>query len=407
MTEAQEALLEALGDDPDLKRLDDLIREFNLFDVLQIGHLELQHSWLVSWLLDPYGSHGLRDAFLRDFLAQATAAAGERDISVPLPSDGVDWQFTDIEIARERHYIDILVLSEADTLACIIENKIFSSEIPGQLRWYLETVRSTYPRLRPFPIFLTPDGRKPYTERDQSAYVPFGYAQVADIIDTKLQTHASDIGAPVRSFLEQYTRLLRRFILNTPSDIDDLALQVYNRHREAIERVIAAKSRASAFDWSLVDDAVEVHAPLLRPDFHDKSYRRFYAPELEEIPELREGEHWTDSSRKLLFEFRNWGTLWLDLVVGPCQPRTRQRLHDIGKARGEPFRAPRSRRNYQYIYRRPILHQREGVRLNVEKARPEIERALGEFFAHDFWPIINGIRAEFGLEPASPEGAQP
>lgn len=406
MTETQAAALRALSSDPDLKRLEDLLSEFNLFDVLQIGHMELQHSWLISWLLDPSGSHGLGDTFLRDFLAQATAAAEERGISVPSPSDGVDWRFTDIEIARERHYIDILVISEAESLACIIENKIFSNEIPGQLRWYLETVRATYPKLRPFPIFLTPDGRKPLTERDQADYVPLGYAQVANIIDTMLQTHASDIGAPARSFLEQYTRLLRRFILNTPSDIDDLALQVYNRHREAIERVIAAKSRAFAFNWSLVDDAVQAHAPLLEPDVHSKSYRRFYVPALEEIPELREGDYWTGSGRELLFEFRNYDTLWLDLVVGPCRERTRQRLHKIGRER-EPFHAPRSKRNYQYIYRRPILHKQEGVQLNAENAKPEIERALAEFFAHDFWRLVNGIRIEFELEPVSPEATHP
>ncbi|MYD95164.1 MAG: hypothetical protein F4Y02_16100, partial [Chloroflexi bacterium] len=183
MTEVQEASLRALSADPALERLDDLIGEFNLFDVLQIGHLELQHSWLVAWLLDPSGSHRLRDAFLQAFLAQAHAVARERGIEVPTPGDGVAWRSADVEVARERHYIDVLVLSESESLACIIENKIFSNEIPGQLRWYLETVRATYPRLRPFPIFLTPDGRKPLTERDRAAYVPLGYTHVADIID--------------------------------------------------------------------------------------------------------------------------------------------------------------------------------------------------------------------------------
>ena len=147
-----EAALRALSDDPDQKGLEDLLGEFNLFDVLQIGHFELQHSWHIAWLLDPGESHGLSDAFLRDFLSQATAAAEERSISVPSPRDGVEWRFADIEIARERHYIDILVLSEADALACIIENKIFSDEIPGQLRRYLETAKSTYTVSDRFPF---------------------------------------------------------------------------------------------------------------------------------------------------------------------------------------------------------------------------------------------------------------
>lgn len=405
MTDKEEMGIRALSADPNLKRLEDLLGEFNLFVLLQIWQKELQHSWLIAWLLDPSGSHGLGDAFLRAFLAQATAAAEELGISVPSPSDGAQWRFADIEVARERHYIDILVLSESESLACIIENKIFSDEIPDQLRSYLDTVRATYPQLSPFPIFLTPDARRPLTERDQANYISLGYAQVADIIDTLLHTHGSDVGAPVRSFLEQYVRLLRRHIVKTPSDIDELAMEVYTKHREAIERIIAAKSRA--FDWSLVDDAVQAHAPLLKPDNHSRSYRRFFAPALDEIPDLWEGDYWTGSGRELLFEFRNYETLWLDLVVGPCGDDTRKRLHNIGRERGQPFRSPSSKQKFQYIYRRPILQKREGAWFDAENARPEIERALGEFFEHDFWPLVNAIREEFGLPLASREAIQP
>ena len=39
--------------DEDLEHLEDLLAEFNLFDVLKIERRELQHSALLAWLLDP------------------------------------------------------------------------------------------------------------------------------------------------------------------------------------------------------------------------------------------------------------------------------------------------------------------------------------------------------------------
>ena len=240
MTGPEDASLRALRRDPDLKRLEELLGEFNLFDVLNIWHLESQHSWVIAWLLDPRGSHGLNDYFLRAFLTQAASTAQYRGAPVPSPDDVAGWRFSSVEVARERFYMDILALSEDDHLACIIENKIFSHEIPGQLQWYLETVRKTYPSLTPFPIFLTPDGREPLEERDRKCYVPFGYGQVADIIDRTLGACGPTISAPVYSFLEQYTRTLRRHILDAPTDIDELAFRLYVNHRDALDLILKA-----------------------------------------------------------------------------------------------------------------------------------------------------------------------
>ena len=50
---------EALQDlilDSALERLEDLLADFNLFDVLGIARAEVQHSAFLAWLLDPRGS---------------------------------------------------------------------------------------------------------------------------------------------------------------------------------------------------------------------------------------------------------------------------------------------------------------------------------------------------------------
>ncbi len=406
MTETEEAAPRALNSDPDLKRLEDLLGEFNLFDVLQVGHMELQHSWLVAWLLDPGGSHGLGDAFPRAFLSEVGATAEERGIPVPSPSDSAEWGFRDVEVARERHYIDILVLSEAESLACIIENKIFSNEIPGQLRWYLETVRAIYPKLRPFPIFLTPDGRKPLTERDQADYVPLGYAQVADMIDTMLQAHSPDVGAPVRSFLEQYTNILRRFILTAPSDIDELAFRLYVEHRDAVDRMVRTYNSSAGYGWDILDEAMQTFEPQMQPDTHAMPYHRFFAESLDDIAELKTGEGWTPSKRIVLFQIEREGAKrQLRLWIGPGPEDIRGRVYGVAQNKGLPFLKSKqtSPFYFHWIYEKTLLTDSD--LLDREKARTVAQQAVEEFFSHDFWPLVNGIRAEFGSKPISLEGA--
>ena len=93
----------------------------------------------------------------------------------------------DIEVATERHRIDILLIDNTDKCVCLIENKIGADEGPRQLRGYLETVELAYPQLRPLPIFLTPEGREPQAEEDAEHWVPFDYERIADLIDRALR----------------------------------------------------------------------------------------------------------------------------------------------------------------------------------------------------------------------------
>lgn len=62
------ALKEFLLDIDCLKPLDEWADQFNLFDVLGIARLEIRHSNILGWLLDPNENHGLGDAVIRGFL---------------------------------------------------------------------------------------------------------------------------------------------------------------------------------------------------------------------------------------------------------------------------------------------------------------------------------------------------
>ena len=85
--------------DEDLEHLEDLLAEFNLFDVLKIERRELQHSALLAWLLDPSASHGLQDYFLRRFLTAAAAKAQDDGITGITPLHVDAWELVLVQIS--------------------------------------------------------------------------------------------------------------------------------------------------------------------------------------------------------------------------------------------------------------------------------------------------------------------
>lgn len=409
VTAQQEEALQALVLDEDLERLEDLLAEFNLFDVLKIERRELQHSALLAWLLDPRGSHGLRDYFLRRFLSEAAAEGRERGTTDVTPLDVDGWELGDVKVATERHNIDILLIDEADEFVCLIENKIGAVEHSDQLARYLITVESEYEGLSPFPIFLTPDGMEPEAEGDAERWAPLDYGKVADLIDRTLETRGSTISGSVADFLRQYARTLRRHVLDTTDNIDELALQIYNNHRAAIDLINNAKPALEGKGWDVVDTTIEQYAPSLKPDVHSKSYHRYYAPELEAIADLREGSGWTKSGRVLLFEVQQRERLVLQMGPGPDV--TRKRLYELvqrddGVPGVDMRRSPKLKPSYHTVYSKPLLGKGNSSTPDYEKARSEIEQAITEFFENDYWPLVNAVRREFGLPDVTPPALQ-
>ena len=406
---AREALQNLVMDE-DLQRLEDLLAEFNLFDVLKIERRESQHSALLAWLLDPRGSHGLRDYFLRRFLSLAAAEAHDRQVAGVTPLDVDGWKLSNVEVATERHNIDVLIIDETDGLVCFIENKIGSAEHSDQLSKYLDTVSREYDGLTSLPIFLTPEGLEPESDFDALRYVLIDYARVAELIERTLQTRGSTISVSVAGFMEQYARTLRRHVLNTADNVEELALQIYNNHRDAIDLIINARPAAEVKGWDLLDSTVEGFLPLLRADSHSKWYHRFFAPGLEDVPELKQGAGWTESGRLLLFEIR-YKSRRINLIVGPGPEETRQRLYHLAQRdNGVPGVAMRKAnslsKSFHTVYSKLLLATDGGDLPDYDKGKNQVENAVASFFRDDYWPLVNSIRVEFGLPPGpdTPQG---
>ena len=410
----QEAVLQKLILDPDLERLKDALAEFNLFDVLGVARSELQHSAFLGWLLNPHGSHGLRDYFLRRFLSEATKEARERGIGGLTPFDVDGWALSDIRVVTERQLrsgrgrIDILVVGESDGFVCLIENKIGTDEHSGQLSRYLETVEREYGEHYHLPIFLTPDGVAPAKEgKDAERYVPIGYAHIAEIIQRVLKTRESTISTSVYTFLSQYKSTLGRHIVSTPDNIDKLAYRIYANNRAAIDRIIKAKDLPGALDMTGVIGIVPQHAPDLQQDTHAlNNLVRFFAPPLDEITELRQGKGWTQSGRMVLIEVGHdprHRRVNIVLTVGPGPKETRDRLIRVARSSHAPFRRFRLpaalKAKYTHVYRKGVLSPRTYDPFKLDEAQLTLEKAIADFYQKDYYPLINAIRAEFGLDP--------
>ena len=80
---------------------------FNLFDILKISRVEIRHSNMLSWLLNPNENHGFGDRIIRGFVQYVVAAFPNKvNVFETLLMDCYSFM-----IMREWHSIDILAVS--------------------------------------------------------------------------------------------------------------------------------------------------------------------------------------------------------------------------------------------------------------------------------------------------------
>lgn len=392
-----EEILRSLSAEPRLTELETLFTEFNLFEVLGVSKAEIRHSRVIAWLLDPHGSHGLGDTFLRGFLSEAIVSAREIGIDVSNLA-GIDSRdLSAAAVLRERHNIDILVLDETNGYVCPIENKIESSEHSNQLSRYLSIVKRTYPDLRPLPVFLTPGGGRPARRTDAEQYAPLGYESVADLISQLLENQVEDASPSVMDFLRQYELIIRRRVMNRPDDLDRLALEIYNDHSEAIDHIIRARSRLGTIDWEIIESVVTEAAPDLKFFSRSANILTYTCRSLDDVAELRTAE--SASGRLVVLEF-----LWfrrsvrLRLMVGPGPQATRKRIYylaptatynseEAGQKIGDP--------EFRWYWRK-FLEDDDCNPFEPEETRIKAEEEFLSFYRGDYPVLMNALRTMFG-----------
>lgn len=214
---------------------------FNVFRTLKIESSEVRmHSALIGELLDPNGSHGQRDLYLKLFIKNLESYDKLKNMNFKTNSSHLEVEKYIGEINDEKTEggrIDIF-LEDCNNNHIIIENKIYATDQNNQLlRYYNFDKRSII-------LYLTLDGTKAHDYSTggkliKNSYLSISYAK--EIIKWLEDCKKESVSLPIiRETISQYIYLIKyltdqtimsdvekeieQLIINTPEYIESIDL---------------------------------------------------------------------------------------------------------------------------------------------------------------------------------------
>jgi PD-(D/E)XK nuclease superfamily len=221
----------------DLDRISAYLNRFNPIRVMQMEGMEIRHSAILAWLLDPTENHGFSDAFLRAFLAQALRGVENASLTA---LDVSQADLRDAEIQREKRNMDIFVSSPAKGWAFIIENKFHSKQSNEQLAKYRERAEEDAEEAGMAfvhqGIFLTLREEEP---RDP-CYATLRYFDIVVILSSLIDANEARMGSETRQFLNHYLEVIRDAtdMNGDQKKMEVLARQLYRSHKKALDFIM-------------------------------------------------------------------------------------------------------------------------------------------------------------------------
>ena len=179
---------------------------FNIFRLLGVTRDEVRtHSSFLAELLNPAGTHGQGDIFLRNFMEYCKSELDYFPIELSKLEQEPWNAFTEESVQEGR--LDIQIINRNLGVLCVIENKIDAPEQDRQLERYQKYMKK---RLRDFPtqalIFLSIRGKRSISASDQDYY----RLSYHNDIFTWLQNTLLEIKAPiVEATIRQYMDVVR------------------------------------------------------------------------------------------------------------------------------------------------------------------------------------------------------
>lgn len=221
-----------------LIRIKAYLNRFNPIRIMKMERMEIRHSAILAWLLDPAETHGFDDAFLKAFLGEALR--GTSTERKPTALDISQSNLRDAEIYREWQDIDIFISSPSNNWAFIIENKFDSTQRKGQLSGYIEKAKKhfkdneTPPAIR--GIFLTLQAENPADEN----YASIRYSAICEILPRLMNEHANQLAHEVKTFLNHYVEVIldATGMSKDLAEMKELARQLYREHKKVLDFVV-------------------------------------------------------------------------------------------------------------------------------------------------------------------------
>ncbi|MCH4541940.1 PDDEXK-like family protein [Ochrobactrum sp. A-1] len=224
-----------------LSSIEKHLNKFNPIKVMKMQGMEIRHSAILAWLLDPQETHSLADSFLKAFLAEALRGHGHKSPNAIRISQA---DLRDAEVRCEWNNIDIFILSPQNRWAFIIENKVYSSQRKDQLSGYRQRIEQLYSAqatdtekpLEISGIFLTLNDEAP----EDSEYVAIRYEAIGKFLELYLTNEAYQLQPEVTTFLTHYLHVLEELMGKSTerSEMEKLARQLYRDHRKVLDFIL-------------------------------------------------------------------------------------------------------------------------------------------------------------------------
>ena len=185
------------------------MKTFNIFEILNISHLEIKHSDVLAYLFNNKESHNLKDTFLKEFIYEVEAAS---NIDLNLTLD--DSYTIKREYAIPKGFVDLLLISYKHKTIIVIENKIQSKERDNQLKKYKEHFKDKGAGYKLVFIYLTMNDEK----ASDDEYISVNYTTVIKSLERVLRY--KNYSEKIEYFLEDYLAVLfKKYKLKSPADL--------------------------------------------------------------------------------------------------------------------------------------------------------------------------------------------
>jgi len=250
--------LEEFISDPDLIKLEQNLKTFNLMRVFKISRSETAISAFLRWIFSPNEDHGIGDYFLRYFLMECAKYNSEFNV-IEIDGLSLDEAIVKTEENFSGKKADITIRIDKDNFLCLIENKIKSSEGSGQTEAYAKLSKKKYRNYKIMYVFLTPSGIQ--AEADEF-FSSLKYTEVKKLLNQTIDAKKHVLNEEILLVLNQFILNLEVNILNE-GKIRELCEEIYERHKEAIETIISYKPAYMDFIESelklLLNDEWDTH----------------------------------------------------------------------------------------------------------------------------------------------------
>lgn len=263
-----------LVDNAELEELSARLSVFNIFGTLRIKKAEIRHSNVLAWLLDPRGSHGTGQAFLRRVLS--TILLDNESAEVDLTPAQIElMDMMDVEIRREWRNIDLIAFSESNKWVLLVENKIKGSATTTQLLRYIKLMKKEFPNFTIIPVLLTLDVEDGLDIAEEAGFICWSHAQMYYIVNHVFNQRKEGIPQDAKIFLEHYLVILRRITMQD-EEIVKLCKAIYKKHKDAIDLIV--EWGATSQFGSAAENFLSAHKDLAQP--HLGPRRAWFVPKV-------------------------------------------------------------------------------------------------------------------------------